>query len=340
MNRPTLRRRSNPPDLGDGTTWSHGHALTTMALRGAVIAVVGLSAVGGIGVLLDSPPPPPATATTDTSPGHSTRAEEFAENAIAQWLTATSTDPGTLPDLFGVDPGDLPESPTQVTRIGAADSHEVQPGLWSVLVAADVTESAPSAGEPPDDSGDDPSTADESSEQVTTRRYFRLAVAVDDAGGAGALGLPAPTAAPPAVDAQLAYPVTVNSGEPVAAAAAEFLTAYLTGSGPLERIVSPGSTLRAPDPPPYRVVEETQVRAHTDPGELADGEPLRIVVDGRAETPDRAVDLQYALTLTVRAGRWEVVAIDPAPARADPSSTTPTQQPPPPTPSATSTTTQ
>src|SRR4029453_5294543 len=110
---------------------------------------------------------------------------------------------------------------------------------------------------------------------------------------------------------------------PVADSVGRFLAAYLLGDGELTRYVSPGSALSPISPPPYtelvlRDLFPDESSSAGPSGGRERGGPRRGVL-ATVDATDRYAttrQLSYALTLTSRDGRWEVSALDPAPALA------------------------
>lgn len=137
-----------------------------------------------------------------------------------------------------------------------------------------------------------------------------------------ATSLPAEVNAPPtASSGGLAYGSDASRDKEVSDTVSRFLAAYLTGEGELNRYVSPGLQVAAIVPAPY---ESTLVTAIQDdaPDEAdedtvpADGTRRQVLASVSATTGGQDYLLSYALTLTTRAGRWEVASFDTAPALA------------------------
>lgn len=168
------------------------------------------------------------------------------------------------------------------------------------------------------------------------------------AGAYVAASLPQEVACPAALPAAaLDYGNTqIGLSGPAPDAVGRFLAAYLAGQGELSRYTAPGRTMNPVMPPAYSAVTLRALAARgpalTDPQVVpVDGTSLQILADIEAtDTTGQPTALTYALTLTARAGRWEVSAIDAAPvlagvqaAAADDSSgdatpaTSPTSQP-------------
>lgn len=230
------------------------------------------------------------------------RAGELATRVVVAWLHATGDDSDELEDLAPADEarfGDdaVTVSDPQVASIRAG--HE----SWAVTVAATVGDAG------------------------GVRRYFQVPIAASD-DRLSVLALPTPVAGiRPGEPHRLDYDQSVAKNEPVHEAVASFLSAYAAGEGDVARLSSPGARLHAINPAPYKAVEVTSLESRSDgdvdtSGEPADGQTLRVRALATAEvSADQTVTVSYALTLAARDGRWEISAIDDAPARdASPSS--------------------
>lgn len=108
--------------------------------------------------------------------------------------------------------------------------------------------------------------------------------------------------------------------DPRTQAVTEFLTAYLTGVGELDRYLAPGTHLAPVAPAPYTGIAVDTLAIEGEKGTEPvtsvpdDGSTLRLLVALRATGHDEVrVPLTYALTLKARAGRWEIGSLDGAP---------------------------
>ncbi|MFE2092829.1 conjugal transfer protein [Streptomyces sp. NPDC059460] len=210
-----------------------------------------------------------------------------------------------------------------VVRLRQTDS-----GVWSVKVAARITDTKPADGHQADAKDETKAAA------AQGVRYFQVPVATaTTAGGASgytALAMPAEVAAAERIKAPgLVYgPMRpALPADPRTQAVTEFLTAYLTGAGELDRYLAPGTHLTPVVPAPYSgiAVDTLAIEGEKDTEPVTvvpdDGTTLRLLVALRATGHDEVrVPLTYALTLNARAGRWEIASLDGAPALA----TTPT----------------
>jgi hypothetical protein len=108
------------------------------------------------------------------------------------------------------------------------------------------------------------------------------------------------------------YGVTVPEGD-LSSAVGEFLAAYLTGAGEVDRYLAPGVKQSAVSPAPYAVVSVEQVSAVEEAAAAekvpADGTAVRVLVQVEARDSGGRWPLGYELTLKARSGRWEVAAL-------------------------------
>ncbi|MEV6654787.1 conjugal transfer protein [Streptomyces sp. NPDC051219] len=255
----------------------------------------------------------------------------FAQLFVAACIEAGEGDQAKLaayyPDAIGLrlegDSGRRRGEQLTVVRLRQTDR-----GVWSVTVAARVTDTMspanPSAGDRPDDKGDAKAAA------ARAVRYFQVPVATaptaDGASGYTALAMLAEVAAPEHIKAPaLVYgPMRpALPADPRTQAVTEFLTAYLTGAGELDRYLAPGTNLTAIAPAPYTGIAVDSLAIEGEKGTEpvttvpGDGTQLRLMVALRATGHDEVrAPLAYALTLKARASRWEITSLDGAPAPA------------------------
>ncbi|MEV5879393.1 conjugal transfer protein [Streptomyces sp. NPDC052101] len=205
-------------------------------------------------------------------------------------------------------------------RLAAVRVMQASPGYWSVTVAALVTSSSKASAtsdQTAQGGGQDEASAG------PVLRYFQVPVQTAGTGGGyEASALPAEVAAPATSGAmpQLDYgtPVPADTHDPAVATISEFLAAYLTGGGELDRYLSPGTELTSVSPAPYTKAAVTQLAEQggdfTANAPAAEGARRELLVDVAATGADRQVrPLTYALALKARAGRWEIAAVDAAP---------------------------
>lgn len=289
------------PPVSDG----QAQATSALSTKAATVLLWGALLLGPLGAGLGAwhhffqpaPSQPVAAAvTSEAGADEQARASEFAQRVVVAWLAATRSAPEELQALVADPPAILPEHGFTVEDVSTAGVVSQGEGVWAVTVAATVT--------------------DERDERH--RRYLQVPVMV--AGGSvAALTLPAVVSAP--VVAQppaTTYRSQVASTSPLSQAVAGFLQAYLADSGDLARYLTPGVGLVPVTPAPFTAVEVLEVRATTtidDAAVLADGEQARVLVEASGTVlDDQTLATTYALSLTARAGRWEVTALEATPA--------------------------
>ncbi|MFC1405697.1 MULTISPECIES: conjugal transfer protein [Streptacidiphilus] len=233
----------------------------------------------------------------------------FAQMFVSLWLRAdASTDDARARALRSMAPGVALLTDAQnaqgartVEQCAAVRSAQIAPGYWSVVVGVEL------------DSG-----------SAVQLRYFAVPVQVASSTGTGALGSLTVAAAPAEVGPaaagsapQTRYPAAVASDSALAASTTAFLSAYLTGSGVLSPLLSPGMQLASLPVAPYAGVQVVQVsadRSGLDGAVPADGTVAEVWVQVTATDPAGTQwPLQYALRMRARAGRWEVAALEPGP---------------------------
>lgn len=333
-----------PEDVGG---WSSGAQANTSALLrwcawallilGPLLAgAAWVAAPSGTGTPVAPAPSAPSTAGSQGSAG-------FAVLFVDAYLRAGEGDQEQLvayyPDATGIrlegEPGRRTGQQLTVVRL-----RQTSPGIWSVTVAARVRESGPSAASTPKSPSAE--KQQEAAPAVERLRYFQIPVATTVTGGTSgyvALSMPAEVAAPPRVASpELLYGPQrpAAPSDPRTQAVTEFLTAYLTGrAGDIDRYLAPGTRITPISPAPYTGIAVDHLAVEGERGGEAtttvpaDGTRLRLLVSLRATGSDTVRrPLAYALTLTARAGRWEIAELDgapsPAPRTAPPVSASPT----------------
>ncbi|MFF3876725.1 conjugal transfer protein [Streptomyces sp. NPDC001978] len=225
----------------------------------------------------------------------------YAQLFLSAWLRSSADDATSAqarlaqsmaPDVDLPDPAsDAQAAPQLVTAVRSAQR---EGGAWSVTVAAQYADGR--------------------------LRYYAVPVAV---GGAGAsftvTGAPGVVAGPDRAEVpKPAFGVTVPEGD-LSSAVGEFLAAYLTGAGEVDRYLAPGVTLAPVSPAPYTAVTVQQVsavEATAAAGQApADGTTVHIHVAVEARDGTGRWPLAYELTLTARSSRWDVAAFQSGTAR-------------------------
>lgn len=319
---PTPAAKGKPdPDTQLQSRWTAGPALVTKAATGALWA--GLLA-GPVALLLtvsgtfaSTPPGARLVAPVVDRAGEQAAAAEFAGRLVTVWLTSTRGQEARLTSLLQGVQVSLPELAWSAGQPTVANVRQLPDGTWMIVTAVPVSPSpgpaAPTSSSPADTSSGPVSAA-------WPVRYFEVPVHLD-AGGPVALALPAPVAAPgeAAQPPRLDYRYRAVQDDPVGVSVSQFLAALLTGTGDVTRYLSPGTAISSVTPAPYTAVAVTDIATDREltPGAAvpADGTHLRALVTATATAaPQQQTTVQYPLTLTVRGGRWEITALDPAPA--------------------------
>ncbi|MGW2650895.1 conjugal transfer protein [Streptomyces sp. NPDC001393] len=226
----------------------------------------------------------------------------YAQLFVGAWLRS-STDDATsaqarLAQLLAPDV-DLPApgagAQSRLESVTAVRSAQRDAGQWAVTVAAQYADGRV--------------------------RYFVVPVATDVAGDSFTVtGAPGVVAGPArAAVAKSVYSVTVPSGSDLASAVGQFLGAYLTGAGEVDRYLAPGVKLSPASPAPYQAVTVQQVLAAEEAAAAesvpADGTTVRILAQVQGQDDAGRWPLAYELTLRARSGRWEVAALESGTAR-------------------------
>ncbi|MFI8193988.1 conjugal transfer protein [Streptomyces sp. NPDC085946] len=275
--------------------------LSRLALFTAIAAgpvALGVAVVSGPTTVAATPSAAPATMRTTTAAAADPSG--YAQLFVGAWLRSSTGDAATaqvrlaqslgpdveLPDRV-VDAYDAQSRLESVTAVRSAQ-HEAD--RWTVTVAAQYADASV--------------------------RYFAVPVAAGDGGGSFTVtGAPGVVAGPGrAAVTKSPYGVTVPKGE-LSSTVGEFLGAYLTGAGEVERYLAPGVHLPAVSPAPYRAVTVRQVLAVEEAaaGEKVPGDGTTVRVLAQVEARDAAGrwPLAYEMELTARSGRWDVAALGP-----------------------------
>jgi hypothetical protein len=282
---------------------SRAQAATSRLLAWVLWGGIGLALVlglvncaglpGAAGDNAESPPP------TQLSPEPVPPAGGCAELVVSAWLAG---DTDLLADLPGmqrsaVEPGMRQASRTYIAGVTGDER------AWAYLVGADVLAR--------DGDGD---------WRAAGTQFFTVTMVPAPEGGCQGwrpAALPAQVAAPvlSGEDTTAIYEVNLPiESTPLADTLQAFFSGLLTGTEDIERYVAPGVVIAAPDPPPYEEVAVAELRATLDPTERGTVNPPDGTVVQLLATVTVAEDqlpLVYPVTVGVRGGRWEVVAIDP-----------------------------
>ncbi|MDT0468462.1 conjugal transfer protein [Streptomyces gibsoniae] len=219
----------------------------------------------------------------------------YAQLFVGAWLRSNAGDAESaqarLAQSMAADV-DLPDraaaAHAALQSVTAVRSAQLEAGAWSVTVAAQYADGR--------------------------LRYYAVPVATDRRGTSFTVtGAPAVVAGPARAEVPKSpYGVTVPDGA-LSSAVAEFLSAYLTGAGEVDRYLSPGVNLTAVSPAPYTALSVQQVsaveQAAADGQVPADGTTVRVRVVVEARDADGRWPLAYELALKARSGRWEVAGL-------------------------------
>nr|WP_245695060.1 conjugal transfer protein [Streptomyces antibioticus] len=221
----------------------------------------------------------------------------YAQVFMTAWLRSSADDTASAqarlaqsmaPDVELPDPApDAQSAPAFVIPVRSARTNNGA-GAWSVTVAAQYADSAV--------------------------RYFAVPVTTNTAGTSFAVtGAPAVVAGPGRAEpSESPYTVPVPDVE-LSSTVGEFLAAYLTGAGEVDRYLAPGVHLTAVSPAPFASVTVRQISAIEEAAaaEAVPGDGTRVHVQATARAQDTSGrwPLVYELTLAARSGRWEVAAL-------------------------------
>ncbi|WP_406190893.1 conjugal transfer protein [Streptomyces sp. NBC_01017] len=269
--------------------------------RLAVWTVIGAGPIA-LGVALASAPttveaatPPKPTADVRTTAAGADPAG-YAQLFVHAWLRSSADDATSAqsrvaqsmaPDVELPDPAaDAQATPASVTAVRSAQRAD---GAWSVTVAAQYADGAVA--------------------------YYAVPVSADSAGASFAVtGAPGVVAGPDRAEVpKSSYSVSVPESD-LSAAVGEFLAAYLSGAGEVDRYLAPEVSLSPVSPAPYAAVTVRQVSAVEEAAAAeqvpADGTKVRVLAQVEARDTGGRWPLGYELALTARSGRWEVSALE------------------------------
>ncbi|MFI9825222.1 conjugal transfer protein [Streptomyces sp. NPDC052013] len=219
----------------------------------------------------------------------------YAQLFVYAWLRSSADDATSAQARLAQSmapevelPAPASDAQSALQSVTAVRSAQRQGGVWSVTVATQYTDGAV--------------------------RYYAVPVAADRAGASFAVtGAPGVVAGPARAEVPTSpYGVSVPEGD-LSSAIAEFLGAYLTGAGEVDRYLAPGVSLSAVSPAPYKAVTVQRVAAVEEAAAAeqvpADGTKVRVLAQVEAQDASGRWPLGYELALTARSGRWEVSAL-------------------------------
>jgi len=291
-------------DLDDwdtaGTVGSSTRAQATMAtlLRGALWTGIALSVVLGVvnfAAPLSARPAPVAAPTGEPPPVPPPGG--CAELVVAAWLAG---DVDLLSGVPGLPRGEVEPGRREAVRTYTASATPGETG-WGFVIGAEVRV-----------------RGEDDQWQEAGVQFFSVTM-VPGAGGCQGwvpATLPAQVAAPVLAGPQPPYPAFLPAtGTELSETLAAFFAGMLTGAGNPERYVAPGTAIPVLSPPPYQEVAVTELRTTEDaPVDRAgtvppDGTVVPLLVT--VATGEDYLPLVYPVTVGVRGGRWEVIAIEP-----------------------------
>lgn len=315
------KRRERKAELLGGSVAisTHRSDLGARAARAGLWGVLVLVVVCVLGLVLHEGRTTVPQATGSAAPSGA-GAGGFAAVFMQHWLRAGSgTETDLQPYMSNVPSLDnKPNSRYAAQPPIVLSSTQVRPGYWSVLlvvneVAKDHTGKLKAAGThwyrvsvaQAGSTGSTPGSNDSTVFQVTSAPYE----------------VPAPVAAGSLANSAYSDVAVPVSG-PIGDTAQHFLDAYLTGNGEIERYTSPGVTIAPVTPPSASKVAVQTIAAipladDAQDGDTvpADGVTVHVLVQTTVTGSGGSdIPMDYPLTLRSRAGRWEVLSLDPAPA--------------------------
>lgn len=287
--------------LPDASVESASRAVTGCAGRALAWLVVVASPLATVAGLIALRPG--SQANSAAPPAASQRSPQgWAEMYVRSWLAASRDDTAGLAAFYPDGMRSERELGSQIPAATAAVStSSPAPGVWSVVVAANLLTLQPDGTRP----------AKITCEQVSF---------VGDGNAYAATSLPAPVACPAtAAVPVLAYGRPADQAGLIGQSVAGFLTAYLVGQGQLDRYVSPGASVSPVSPVPYASLRLQDLRTHEafEPGQAArpmDGTQVHVLARVRCfDATGQSTLADFPLTLTARSSRWELTRIDPFP---------------------------
>lgn len=297
----------------DASQWTGGNKLATRAATGALYLALGAGVVAfGQNVLESDQPVTQASGFDQRMMNRQGTASSAAAQFVPAWLSATADSSAELrrwwPDVSEVD---LPSSPTTVADVSVLRAEASAPGVWTVVVGADVSSAKDT--------------------NVVTRRYYQVPVAVSGSKAVAAKPLALPAEIPPpstAVDTRVQYPNRVSPAGAAMTTTRGFLAALLAGQGDIRLYERPGTWIPPLTPAPADRITVKSLLADSQSapsvtGTTAptDGQTANVLATVSLQAGDQPRTMQYVLHLAARDGRWEVVSVTGPPAMPAPQQT-------------------
>lgn len=302
--------------------WTYGQTLKNRLFVGAFIVAAAGTLIGASVAITKSTEREPVVihqASVDVT--HTDQsAAAYAVGYLRVWLNSTETSHEALDGYTGSLAFSAPKLPVTASGVGQIQVAKSTPhadGSYVVTLSAQL--------------GD-----------VPQQRYFEIVVLPHE-GGFAAAALPREVASPKAQSVALPGYSKDVAGDPLIGQTLDgFFSAYLTGNGDLLRFIAPGAQVQPITPAPYEKATVTAAYADAEvPAAPADGTHARLLVRVIGlGAKGYQISSDYELSLTARAGRWEISTMGaptaepsqpaaPTSASAPPSSTSSPSAPPP-----------
>jgi hypothetical protein len=263
---------------------------TAIAAGPVALAVAVASGPATAEAAVPNRPAPVRTAAVAADPAG------YAQVFLDAWLRSRADEADSVqarlaqslaPDVALPDPA--AGAQPKLKSVTAVSSVQRDKDAWAVTVAAQYADS--------------------------TVRYFTVPVTADRRAASFAVtGAPGVVAGPARATVPTSpFTVRVPSEGALSSTVGEFLGAYLTGSGEVDRYLAPGVRLAAVSPAPYSTVTVGEVSAVEEAAAAgpvaAEGTRVRVRVQAEARDGAGRWPLAYELALTARSGRWDVAAL-------------------------------
>lgn len=355
---PTLRRpwwkravSRGPAPEGSSHGWTHGASLSARAVTVAAAVAMAAGPVALAWQVMEDPPPQQATGYDARMMARRTAATDIASRWVRAWLSTPRSQAARLDAWVPLDPAARETLPRVAPWVGAVDVRDAvatSPGVWVVTVAAQV---APARGAPERTRFFAVPVA-VAGDSAVRSKALSLPSEVPDPGASVAqeLSYARPIASgtgPWGTSAGFLSALLTGQGE---------VARYTSPGAPIRQVSPPPWDRaqlvrlaaagpfedRAPqDGSTVRVLATVEVSTSAPPAPVQTSAPIPTPSGDRAtaapSSPTGAVSppaapsrvsgpyaMQYTLTLTARAGRWEVTQMQ-TPQASDPE--TPGAQP-------------
>lgn len=316
--RTTKEEKPSPDPAAEqlASTWTGGSALASKVASYALYLALGMGVLAFLVQILGigSSTAAPITQHDDRpAAGVEATVGEYASRYVVTWLESTRTDHQALEQFVKLPSStQLPDAKFAVANPAVADLVSKGNDLWTATIAATVTGQTKTGKPAP-----------------AARRYFQVSISNPTKGALIALALPSPIAGPDVASSRdTDYDLRLSTSDPVWTSTEQFMGALLAGSGDITRYLTPGADIKAITPAPYVGVRLSDLRGFDDGTTTEnpkDGTKLKVIATVQlVNNTSQATTAQYALTLTARASRWEVTAIDLTPQLQAPTKPSPT----------------